>query len=112
MTQERCICEFRVGSAQIKRPWARWVIKTIDPDRRKGTLRGFFATVVDVTSIKIAEEYQKELTQQAIENQRRQENFIVSAKTTQRPFSESKQADLSPLELLLNIVKRILLLMS
>lgn len=78
--ERRTKCEFRVGrnaDPSIKRGWKRWVIKTIDPDFRKGKLRGFFATLVDVTSIRIAEEYQKELTQTAIENQTRQENFIV-----------------------------------
>lgn len=54
------------------------MIKTIDPDKRDGKLKGFFSTIVDVTSIKMAELYQKEVTQQAIENERRQENFIVS----------------------------------
>jgi len=80
-SQKRCSCEFRVGrndDPHLKRPWKRWVIKTIDPDQRNGKLRGFFATLIDITSIKMAELYQKELTQQAIENERRQENFIVS----------------------------------
>lgn len=79
--QKRCICEFRVGKNQdpsLNRAWKRWVIKTIDPDKRDGKkLKGFFSTIVDVTSIKMAELYQQELTTQAIENERRQENFIV-----------------------------------
>ena len=79
-SEKRRICEFRVGKnddLQLKRAWKRWVIKTIDPDKRNGKVKGFFSTLIDVTSIKMAALYQQELTQQAVENERRQENFIV-----------------------------------
>lgn len=78
-----------------ERPWKTWVTKTIDSqiDPKTGKLTGYFATLSDVTSIKMAEEYQKELTVQAIENKRQQENFIdISSHEMRNPMSAVLQS--------------------
>ncbi|KAI5810883.1 hypothetical protein DFH27DRAFT_604944 [Peziza echinospora] len=92
----RSTCEFRVGKSDEpdpKRPWKKWVMKTIEPDKRNNRLRGFFATLVDITSIKLAAEYQKELKEQAIENERRQESFIdITSHEMRNPLSAVLQS--------------------
>lgn len=68
MSQRRCSCGSvgRNDDPHLKGPWRRWMIMTVNPDQRNGKLGVFFDTLVDVTPIKMAELYQKELNQMAM----------------------------------------------
>jgi len=72
--------EFRIGNdtkgGRSYQTWARSSTDAnMDPD---GKLLGYFGTLVDITSIKLAEEYQRQLTIEAVENKRQMNNYIVS----------------------------------
>lgn len=71
--------EFRFGNDA--RPGSRgfttWCRNSIHPSYDDdGNFTGWFSTLVDITGIKLAEEYQRELTAEAVERKRQQNNFI------------------------------------
>jgi signal transduction histidine kinase len=53
---------------------------------------GYILTLADITSIKLNEEYQRQLSTQAVERRRQQENFIdVFSHELRNPFSATLQ---------------------
>lgn len=55
-------------------------------------MTGYMMTLVDITSIKKNEEYQRQLSTQAVERRRQQENFIdVFSHELRNPFSATLQ---------------------
>ncbi|KAK6331821.1 hypothetical protein TWF718_002362 [Orbilia javanica] len=71
--------EFRFGndSRPGSRGFTTWCRNSIHPSYDDdGNFTGWFGTLVDITSIKLAEEYQRELTAEAVERKRQQDNFI------------------------------------
>ncbi|EPS45434.1 hypothetical protein H072_602 [Dactylellina haptotyla CBS 200.50] len=73
--------EFRFGNDPTpgSRGFLTWCRNSIHPSYDDdGNFTGWFGTLVDITSIKLAEEYQRELTAEAVERKRQQDNFIVS----------------------------------
>ncbi|KAK6540257.1 hypothetical protein TWF694_009072 [Orbilia ellipsospora] len=71
--------EFRFGNDPTpgSRGFLTWCRNSIHPSYDDdGNFTGWFGTLVDITSIKLAEEYQRELTAEAVERKRQQDNFI------------------------------------
>ncbi|KAF3233141.1 hypothetical protein TWF192_002509 [Orbilia oligospora] len=70
--------EFRFGNdSRPGRGFTTWCRNSIHPSYDDdGNFTGWFGTLVDITSIKLAEEYQRELTAEAVERKRQQDNFI------------------------------------
>ncbi|KAK6524664.1 hypothetical protein TWF281_011566 [Arthrobotrys megalospora] len=71
--------EFRFGNDPTpgSRGFTTWCRNSIHPSYDDdGNFTGWFGTLVDITSIKMAEEYQRELTAEAVERKRQQDNFI------------------------------------
>ncbi|KAF3908090.1 hypothetical protein ABW21_db0206142 [Orbilia brochopaga] len=71
--------EFRFGNDMSpgSRGFTTWCRNSIHPSYDDdGNFTGWFGTLVDITSIKLAEEYQRKLTAEAVERKRQQDNFI------------------------------------
>lgn len=77
--------------------WKYWVTCTVIAQTDKlengeEKVTGYMMTLVDITSIKKNEEYQRQLSTQAVERRRQQENFIdVFSHELRNPFSATLQ---------------------
>lgn len=86
--------ECRCGDTFGDRGWKYWVSCNMEVhiDQCNGVFTGYMMTLVDVTSIKLAEEYQKQLSIHAVERRRQQENFIdIFSHELRNPFSATLQ---------------------
>lgn len=72
--------EFRIGNNNKgERYYDTWARSSTDANLDlDGEVTGYFGTLVDITSIKLAEEYQRQLTTEAVETKRQMNNYIVS----------------------------------
>ncbi|KAF3925306.1 hypothetical protein ABW20_dc0107730 [Dactylellina cionopaga] len=88
--------EFRFGNDTTpgSRGFTTWCRNSIHPSYDDdGNFTGWFGTLVDITSIKLAEEYQRELTAEAVERKRQQDNFIdVTSHELRNPLSAILQS--------------------
>lgn len=85
------------GGPSDSQGWKYWVTCSIVAQTNRlpngeEQLTGYIMTVVDITSIKMNEEYQRQLSTQAVERRRQQENFIdVFSHELRNPFSATLQ---------------------
>ncbi|KAF3940671.1 hypothetical protein ABW19_dt0209269 [Dactylella cylindrospora] len=88
--------EFRFGNDTTpgSKGFTTWCRNSIHPSYDDdGNFTGWFGTLVDITSIKMAEEYQRELTAEAVERKRQQDNFIdVTSHELRNPLSAILQS--------------------
>ncbi|KAK6352854.1 hypothetical protein TWF696_004854 [Orbilia brochopaga] len=88
--------EFRFGNDTTpgSRGFTTWCRNSVHPSYDDdGNFTGWFGTLVDITSIKLAEEYQRELTAEAVERKRQQDNFIdVTSHELRNPLSAILQS--------------------
>lgn len=90
--------ETRVGyDPSNPQGWKYWCTCSVVPQTNRGPdgeeiLMGYILTLADITSIKLNEEYQRQLSTQAVERRRQQENFIdVFSHELRNPFSATLQ---------------------
>lgn len=90
--------EGRVGfDPSSTQGWKYWVTcsivaQTDTLEDGKEQVTGYMMTLVDITSIKINEEYQRQSSAQAVERRRQQENFIdIFSHELRNPFSATLQ---------------------
>lgn len=90
--------ETRIGlDSSNPQGWKYWVTCSIvaQSDKQENgqeQVTGYMMTLVDITSIKKNEEYQRQLSTQAVERRRQQENFIdIFSHELRNPFSATLQ---------------------
>lgn len=86
--------EARLGNGYGAQGWRYWVSISMITQvcEEKGDVTGYLVSIVDVTSIKKNEEYQRQLSTQALERRRQQENFIdMFSHELRNPFSATMQ---------------------
>ncbi|KAL7269483.1 hypothetical protein RUND412_007856 [Rhizina undulata] len=86
--------ECRCGNDYGVQGWRYWLSCSIIVkwDDVTGEALGFIITVVDITSMKLNEEYQRKLSTDAMERRRQQENFIdIFSHELRNPFSATLQ---------------------
>ncbi|KAJ6263728.1 hypothetical protein Dda_2298 [Drechslerella dactyloides] len=91
--------EFRFGNDPTpgSRGFTTWCRNSVHPSYDDdGNFTGWFGTLVDITSIKLAEEYQRELTAEAVERKRQQDNFIVSLDEIQMTIDALEDMNADP----------------
>ncbi|KAG0124227.1 hypothetical protein HOY82DRAFT_494283 [Tuber indicum] len=98
-TRSNMKLECRLGNDPLRSPgWKYWVscsvvVQTVEAPASKGEeVTGYILTLVDITSVKLNEEYQWQLSTQAVERRRQQENFIdIFSHELRNPFSATLQ---------------------
>ncbi|KAF8423028.1 hypothetical protein EV426DRAFT_534547 [Tirmania nivea] len=86
--------EARTGQNYPERGWKYWVScnMTVQRNDQTGKLIGYMLTIMDITQVKLAEEYQRELSVQAVKKRRQQENFIdIFSHELRNPFCATLQ---------------------
>ncbi|KAF8247618.1 hypothetical protein K440DRAFT_601007 [Wilcoxina mikolae CBS 423.85] len=93
-TKSSICMHHRVGNDNPERGWEYWVAASVcvQVDESTGEVQRFMVTLVDITSHKQNEEYQRQLSHQAVERRRQQENFIdIFSHELLNPFSATLQ---------------------
>ncbi|KAI5784936.1 hypothetical protein FPQ18DRAFT_92661 [Pyronema domesticum] len=93
-TKSSICMHHRIGNDNRERGWEYWVAASIcvQEDEKTGEVLRFIITMVDITSHKQNEEYQRQLSTQAVERRRQQENFIdIFSHELLNPFSATLQ---------------------
>lgn len=98
-TRSNMKLEYRLGNDPLRSPgWKYWVSCSVvvqtgkTPGSKGEEVTGYILTLVDITSIKRNEEYQRQLSTQAVERRRQQENFIdIFSHELRNPFSATLQ---------------------
>ena len=98
-TRSNMKLEYRLGNDPLRSPgWKYWVSCSVvvqtgrEPASGGEEVTGYILTLVDITSIKRNEEYQRQLSTQAVERRRQQENFIdIFSHELRNPFSATLQ---------------------
>lgn len=86
--------EARTGHGHPERGWKYWVScnMVVQTNEQTGELIGYMFTLADITQVKLAEEYQRQLSAQAVKKRRQQENFIdIFSHELRNPFSATLQ---------------------
>ncbi|PWW76830.1 hypothetical protein C7212DRAFT_357776 [Tuber magnatum] len=98
-TRSNMKLECRLGNDPLRSPgWKYWVSCSVvvqtgkTPASEGEEVTGYILTLVDITSVKLNEEYQRQLSTQAVERRRQQENFIdIFSHELRNPFSATLQ---------------------
>ncbi|RPA94686.1 hypothetical protein L873DRAFT_1830185 [Choiromyces venosus 120613-1] len=98
-TRSNMKIECRLGNDPSRSPgWKHWVSCSVVaqtekmPGSEREEVTGYILTLVDITSIKLNEEYQRQQSTQAVERRRQQENFIdIFSHELRNPFSATLQ---------------------
>ncbi|KAF8533909.1 hypothetical protein BDD12DRAFT_897402 [Trichophaea hybrida] len=93
-TKSSICMHHRVGNDNPERGWEYWVAASVcvQVDESTGEVQRFMVTLVDITSPKQNEEYQRRLSHHAVERRRQQENFIdIFSHELLNPFSATLQ---------------------
>ncbi|KAF8459671.1 hypothetical protein BDZ91DRAFT_462207 [Kalaharituber pfeilii] len=88
--------EARIGNEYGEHGWKHWVACNMVVHKSQSTdspqFQGYMLTLADITHIKLAEEYQRQMSAQAMEKRRQQENFIdIFSHELRNPFSATLQ---------------------